>query len=448
VKLTKPNNGSPNGSSSATLYRPLAFASLSDQELVSVYSSPIRKYAKGETIVDTAGPCSSSFVILSGTARISWSAKDCDTLAELERGEWFGRIGGNEALPFTVSAIEASTVMNLSATTVKNLPARVQSAIHEALLGSTLKAFRTINQQARRTGHSLREIVGFQTRTAARAAAATATFISRYLAEIPKLPPYANNLAIKLLDERTTPQEVADGIKQDPALAALVLQRVNSSYYALSSKVTDYYRACLLLGLNNIYHLVLNEAINAIMPGTEAFRSIQEHSFIVSLIAHDLAQLSGKVPPQFAATAGLLHDIGKGAVWIFKRRHQDFAGAFDLVDDSRVGAALLQNWELPEGIVQVIEHQNLPAYLPPEQLPEQQRHAIGVLYLAHLCSELLCRQTEQPTPQTFISEYLSDLGFRHAGPTDLFKEKVYPELMKTQKRLPKSIRTLLSDLQH
>src|SRR5262249_20742755 len=156
------------------------------------------------------------------------------TLSVLGRGEWFGRIGKEEPLPYTVSAAEPTTAMKLTTSAVERLSQRVQNAIHQALLGSMQRAFGVISAQTAQSTHRLQEVIGLQNRFATRAAESTASFVAPYLAEIPSLPPYANNLAIKLLDETTTPQEVADGIKQDPALAALVLHRVNSPYYSFS----------------------------------------------------------------------------------------------------------------------------------------------------------------------------------------------------------------------
>ena len=42
-------------------------------------------------------------------------------------------------------------------------------------------------------------------------------------------------------------------IKNDPPLAGLVLKTVNSPYFSLPTKVSDYYRAFLFLGTNNVY---------------------------------------------------------------------------------------------------------------------------------------------------------------------------------------------------
>jgi HD-like signal output (HDOD) protein len=247
-----------------------------------------------------------------------------------------------------------------------------------------------------------------------------------------------------MLDDRTTPADVAEGIKRDPSLAALVLQTVNSPYYGLRTKIPDYYRACLLLGFNNIYRLVLNKSVQAIMPETKEFQAIQQHSYLVSVLAHEIALLSGKMPPALAATLGLLHDLGQGALILFKQRHPQLATSFDLLDASAVGASLLKNWELPDSIVNVVEQQNRSAFESPAQMTPEYRHALGTLYLAHECSELITKGASQPSLRIYTKEYLADLGFSQPSIEGFYRERLYPGIVADQKCLPEPIRKILS----
>ena len=57
---------------------------------------------------------------------------------------------------------------------------------------------------------------------------AVSRYVSGYLDEIPQLPKYATELAIKLLYDDAKVEEVVEGIQQDPSLASLVLKTVNS----------------------------------------------------------------------------------------------------------------------------------------------------------------------------------------------------------------------------
>jgi HD-like signal output (HDOD) protein len=221
-----------------------------------------------------------------------------------------------------------------------------------------------------------------------------------------------------------------------------VLQTVNSPYYGLRSKILDYYRACLLLGFNNIYRLVLDRSLQGIMPDTGEFRAINQHSYIVSVFAQQIAMLSGKIAAPTAATIGLLHDLGKSALLLWQQHHPKLATSFALLDPSAIGSSLLESWELPPAIVKVIGLQGWSAFAPPERLPQEHASPISVLHLAHACSDLL-NGNENATEPVFTSEYLAALGFPGLSLRDFYIEKVHPGLLKDQKGLPEPIRKIL-----
>jgi HD-like signal output (HDOD) protein len=199
-----------------------------------------------------------------------------------------------------------------------------------------------------------------------------------------------------------------------------------------------------LLGFNNIYRLVLDKSIQGIMPRTEESRAIQEHSYVVSVFAYEIARLSGKVAPPLAVTVGLLHDVGKSVVLLFKQRHPELATSFDLLDPSAVGAGVLASWRLPTDIVKIVEEQSRFAYTSPDQMSQEYRHAIAALYLAHGCCNLLTENVNESTPGIFADEYLADLGFQSSSLKDFYLEIVHPAIVKEKKSLPEPIRRILS----
>ena len=54
---------------------------------------------------------------------------------------------------------------------------------------------------------------------------------------MPRMPAYAMDLAAKLLDDRTSVQEVVEGIKRDPSVAGIVLRTVNSASCSFEKKI-------------------------------------------------------------------------------------------------------------------------------------------------------------------------------------------------------------------
>ena len=443
--LMKPVTNPPVEKNTSKLFRPPAFAALKDDELVAIYNiAPVKKLAAGAALAgaDTQQKC--CYAILSGSVRLASTANTSTRpLAVLGPGDWFGQLDTPKTSPYTVIAETPCTFMQISPAAMQQLPARVQAAISLALSNSMHEVVRVLAEDAEEVTRKLKAVTD-QTHTIVQSRITlTKAFIGRYLSDIPKLPPYASDLAMKLLDERTTSQEIAEDIKRDPSLAALVLQTVNSPYYGLRSKILDYHRALLLLGFNNIHRLVIAKSLQGIMPDTEEFRAIQQHSYVVSLFAHEIAILSGKVNAPMAGTLGLLHDLGKGAVLLLRQRHPELASSFALLDPSAVGANLLANWHIPASIVSVLEQQSWSAFVPPEDLPQEHRPAIATLYLAHGCCDLLSENANETTPQIFTGEYLAELGFPRASIKDFYVEKVHPAIAKNQKCLPEPIRKIL-----
>jgi len=81
------------------------------------------------------------------------------------------------------------------------------------------------------------------------------------------------------------------------------------------------------------------------------------HSYIISLIAGEIALHCQKSKPLFNTTIGTLHDIGKIVMLLLKRKYPHIKDLVNMIDDSKVGSCLLRNLESPENITKIIEYQ-------------------------------------------------------------------------------------------
>jgi HD-like signal output (HDOD) protein len=105
-------------------------------------------------------------------------------------------------------------------------------------------------------------------------------------------------------------------IKKDPALSSKVLRIINSPYYGLGQKVSKLGQALTLLGVENLYRIVLNlnyyNNYKKIFKNTLFdFNLYWQHFEITAAISQLLAE---KFIPEKSAEAhliGLLHDSGK-----------------------------------------------------------------------------------------------------------------------------------------
>jgi HD-like signal output (HDOD) protein len=264
--------------------------------------------------------------------------------------------------------------------------------------------------------------------------------IQNIINKIPKLPSYAYGLLEKLMDENTSIQDIATPIQNDPALAGIVLKTVNSAYYGLQRKVSDIHNAILHLGFNNVYQIILNHAVKSVVSEGSEFQEIQFHSTLISIISHEISILSNKSKPLTMMTIGLLHDIGKIVVFLLQRKYANIHSLLEILDAAAIGASLLQSWELPERIFQVIENQHLPEFCPPDSLQHAYKDDIAILYLAHVYADMLMEKSLSST--IYFNEYLSLLGIPQNG-VQFYEAAMLPALLKNQKRLPDAIRTIL-----
>lgn len=197
---------------------------------------------------------------------------------------------------------------------------------------------------------------------------------------IPALPTAATRMMVLLRDPDVDINEIIRTIEYDPGLTSNVLRLANSAYFGSPRTITSLREAIVRLGLNRIFQLVITSAILPVArkavkgydlpPG-----KLLEHSVAVAIGAEELArQLEHKVPTA-AFTAGLLHDLGKVILGTFmevdgtaivavayqNRISFEIAEAQVLgIDHPETGAALLERWNLPTTLVEVVRWHHKP----------------------------------------------------------------------------------------
>ncbi len=178
------------------------------------------------------------------------------------------------------------------------------------------------------------------------------------------------------------PRQVADILSREPALAAQVLQWVNSAIFALPNPVADIGRAIPLLGLNRIRAIALAQAFFSRTAHQQMAtygidgRTFCLHSLETGLGAAHLLRTHEPGREGEAFTAGLLHDLGMLMVEGITQKQAHAAPLLpserpqcdaerDLLgtDHAALGAALTRRWRLPEEHQEVIaRHHQAPAH--------------------------------------------------------------------------------------
>lgn len=212
------------------------------------------------------------------------------------------------------------------------------------------------------------------------------TFDLALIEQLPPLPAAALDLMRSFDSDEVNATEIAGKISRDPTLCLRVLKVVNSPFYGLPRQIGSLSEAVMVLGFGTVRSLVLGASLIARLPGAPlgGFEpgAVWKHSLYCALCAQRLAKHAG-ADPEWAFTAGLLHDIGKLVMYpseprLFERiRHYCGEKAIDPcqaerellgVDHAQVGAKLLAHWQLPTAIEHAAACHHNPGALPGDTL--------------------------------------------------------------------------------
>ena len=202
--------------------------------------------------------------------------------------------------------------------------------------------------------------------------------LQAFVAAVEHLPLFTGT-ALQLIrsvdQEAITAGELSRLISTDPALAAHLLRIVNSPYYGLSRRIGTVSDALAVLGFNlvrrTVTAAVLERPLFAYFTDTEAARVFWRHELLCAAIARHLAIRQG-FDGEFAYMAGLLHDVGRLVMVVrhpaasegLLRLHGGDDATFQEerarygFDHAEFGAALLELWGLPGGMIQAA-HQHV-----------------------------------------------------------------------------------------
>ncbi len=183
-----------------------------------------------------------------------------------------------------------------------------------------------------------------------------------------------------LIDSETaSTAEIGEVISSDPSLTARLLRLVNSSYYNLSRKVETVSRAITLVGVRELYSLIL--AVSAIrtfssLPAALVnMDTFWRHGLFTGLIARNLARRVRVLHPERLFVAGLLHDIGHLVLYarlpevmqeivLVSGGDEGLQHQAELSElgfsHADLGGALASVWNLPDPLCAAISYHHVP----------------------------------------------------------------------------------------
>jgi len=222
------------------------------------------------------------------------------------------------------------------------------------------------------------------------------------IGQLPSLSITYTSLTRAVRDPDASVEKVAEIIEQDVAMAAKVLQLVNSAFFGLARRVTTLQTAVGYLGVETIKNLALaSEAFRVFMPHPRVpvseCEDIQRH-------AHRAAAIAAMLPldpanRESTVVAALLHDVGSLVIGstmpdvycsaraiAAERGCKVFEAEEELLGTSHaeIGAYLLGLWGLPNIAVEAIAHHHRP-----DRIPHSDFDCTVAVYVADLLDEQL-----------------------------------------------------------
>ncbi len=229
---------------------------------------------------------------------------------------------------------------------------------------------------------------------------------------VPPLPHVVAELLREVQDANATAASVAAIAANDPSMTAGLLRTVNSAAFGLTRKVTAVAEAVSYIGFTSVKSMVLRLQLDSTLgiaanspPETAAdVEDVWVHSLVVSYIADVLADRIVGVDRGFAATLGLLHDLGKLVVL---SRFPDEAARLRAaptkadealldrearvlgVDHAALGANLAGRWGLPGDLVRAIRWHHNPSRAFEPSDPKPLHQAVAVVQIANQLAKYL-----------------------------------------------------------
>lgn len=226
------------------------------------------------------------------------------------------------------------------------------------------------------------------------------------LQALPVLPASLNKVIAHLNDEDFDTNIIVEFVKNEPAIAAKVIQLANSSIYNRSGRpVTDLKNAFMLLGANGLSLGVLRGYISQLIPQSDLYfkyygQKIWQHSLMTSQTAQQLiAKSEHKKDAGQGYLVGLLSNLGNVIIYqlmseAFAHVHPDCKPGSKLFinllakNASRLSYLIAKYWNFPAEITDVLAMQ--------VKLEQQQRledvfkrlPLAGFLYEATILSQL------------------------------------------------------------
>ncbi|MFT5358409.1 MAG: putative nucleotidyltransferase with HDIG domain [Polyangiales bacterium] len=205
-------------------------------------------------------------------------------------------------------------------------------------------------------------------------------------ATLPTVDPRLASIQGMLIRPEAPSFEVlAESLGEDPRLVAAVLRMANSTEYRGTTPTKSLGAAMARLGAKEVVSIVLEVLVHGTFQVKErALRASLDSSWKQSVecahVARKLASLTGHIDPEEAYVYGLLHDIGRLAVYACLdglRLEADQVQKYVDQYHEAVGARLLGEWGMPRTLVALAREHHESSRMTDEAALIALAHEVG-----------------------------------------------------------------------
>lgn len=204
--------------------------------------------------------------------------------------------------------------------------------------------------------------------------------IIQQIDSLPSLPATVSRVMDVVADPESGGEDLVNAILPDQAMCAAILKIANSAFFGIPREVATMDKAVNVLGFNEVHNIVLGKAVfnsfqNMPASSKKIADTFWQHSFhcglAAKLIAEDL-----RCPPSELFIAGLIHDIGKLALFLTRaedyltlKSGESIETAFNChldeklqfgIDHCETGTLLLTRWMFPEQLIATVGYHHQP----------------------------------------------------------------------------------------
>jgi HD-like signal output (HDOD) protein len=201
----------------------------------------------------------------------------------------------------------------------------------------------------------------------------------RSVGTVSSLPMIFTRINDAVNNPRSSLEDIGKIISEDPGLMARLLRIVNSAFYNFPTRIETISRAVTIVGTQQLRDLALATSVMKVFKGIPEdlmnMESFWRHSIACGITARILVSQRREANVERFFVAGVLHDIGRLVLFVNMPKqaraamlrcklssqllHQVELDEIGF-DHATLGSALLQTWNLPASLEEVVAFHHLP----------------------------------------------------------------------------------------